>query len=57
VLIDRSLFHEINNLTGDIGARFIIKKNEECVSGVDVNTNTIFTDIDTIVDYLNVKKK
>jgi molybdenum cofactor cytidylyltransferase len=57
VLIDKSLFYEINNLTGDIGARFIIKKNEECVSGVDVNTNTILIDIDTEGDYLNVKKK
>lgn len=57
VLIDKSLFHEINNLTGDIGARFIIKKNEECVSGVDVNTNTILIDVDTDGDYLNVKKK
>jgi molybdenum cofactor cytidylyltransferase len=57
VLIDKSLFHKINNLTGDIGARFIIKKYEKYVSGVSVNTNTVLIDIDTNRDYLNVKKK
>ena len=47
VLLDKSHFEEIKNLTGDIGAREIISFNKHKVKEIKINDTAIFFDIDT----------
>ncbi len=47
VLIDRTLFDEIKKISGDTGARTLIKKHKTNVLDVEVETPNIFIDIDT----------
>lgn len=51
VLFGRQWFEEISDLTGDKGAKSIIKANEKHVSFVAVETSGILRDLDTADDF------
>lgn len=50
VLLDRSLFGEIEKLTGDMGARQLVDRRPDLVATIDVPEATRFMDIDTRED-------
>jgi 4-nitrophenyl phosphatase len=51
VLFDRSLFAELMQVKGDQGGRQLIAKHRDELEEVEVETEAIFTDIDTAEDY------
>lgn len=51
VLFDRRTFAEFGTLTGDVGARSIIRRHEDAISWVDWPSAEILKDIDTPDDY------
>lgn len=51
VLFDRSLFTELMQVKGDQGGRRLIAEREDELEKVEVETEAIFTDIDTVEDY------
>lgn len=51
VLFDKKWYHKMLSLEGDIGARRIIKGNTQCVYEVEIVTDAILRDIDTMDDY------
>jgi 4-nitrophenyl phosphatase len=51
VLFDRSLFAELMQVKGDQGGRQLIAKHRDELEEVEVETEAIFTDIDTAGDY------
>lgn len=50
ILFDRSLFDEINRLSGDVGARTIVKEHDSEVVTVEVSNSGVLIDIDTQSD-------
>lgn len=57
VLFDRSLFHELEQTTGDQGGRFCLKQHPESIQCVEVADEGIILDMDTQKDYQNLLKK
>ena len=51
VLFDRRTFVEFGMLTGDVGARSIIRRHEDAIAWVDWPSAEILRDIDTPEDY------
>ena len=51
VLFDRSLFAELMEVKGDRGGRQLIAEHRDELEEVEVETEAIFTDIDTADDY------
>jgi len=51
VLFDRSLFRELMEVKGDQGGRQLIAEHRDELEEVEVETEAIFTDIDTADDY------
>lgn len=47
VLFDRSLFHEVLQIGGDVGARHLIGQHEDLVAEVAIDDDSIFMDVDT----------
>ncbi len=54
VLIARSLFNELNRLSGDLGGRALFEKYSSDIDYVDVEDRSIHVDIDTPEDYDNL---
>ncbi len=46
VLFDRSLFSELQNLSGDVGGRMVLKKYHKRIERVPVNTPAVLQDFD-----------
>jgi molybdenum cofactor cytidylyltransferase len=55
VLFDRSLFAELMQVKGDQGGRQLISEHRGALEEIEVETEAIFTDIDTAEDYLAVE--
>ncbi|SFG47248.1 molybdenum cofactor cytidylyltransferase [Desulfotomaculum arcticum] len=55
VLFDKALFDRLLKLTGDIGAKKILKEYSDATYMVEVDDTGIFTDLDTWQDYLKHK--
>ena len=51
VLFDRSLFAELMEVRGDQGGRRLIAEHENELEEIEVRTEAIFADIDTVDDY------
>jgi molybdenum cofactor cytidylyltransferase len=51
VLFDRSLFAELMQVKGDQGGRQLISEHRGALEEIEVETEAIFTDIDTAEDY------
>jgi molybdenum cofactor cytidylyltransferase len=51
VLLDRSLFPEIEKITGDVGGKSVIAGNEASVLEVSVRDKGVASDLDTPRDY------
>ncbi|OPX83731.1 MAG: Nicotine blue oxidoreductase [Pelotomaculum sp. PtaB.Bin104] len=51
VLFDRFFFTEISSLSGDVGAREIIRRHPESLVKVDVTDRGVVIDVDTWEDY------
>jgi molybdenum cofactor cytidylyltransferase len=51
VLFARPLFPELLALQGDVGGRVLLEKQRAGIAEVDVGSEEIFVDIDTLVDY------
>jgi len=51
VLFARSLFPELLALQGDVGGRVLLEKQRADVAEVDVGSEEIFVDVDTLQDY------
>lgn len=51
VLFDRRTFAEFGTLTGDVGARSVIRRHEDAIAWVDWPSPEILRDIDTPDDY------
>lgn len=47
VLFDRSLFPEVLQIGGDVGARHLIGRHEDLVAEVAIDDDSIFMDVDT----------
>jgi len=47
VLFDRSLFQQIERISGDVGAKSVVQKNEADVFEVEVADRGVLVDIDT----------
>ena len=56
ILFSKHFFSKLKNLKGDIGAKNLIKKNNEHILNIKINEETIFTDIDTAEAYEKFKK-
>jgi len=54
-LFARSLFGKLMEVTGDQGGRRLIAEHEDELEEIEVETEAIFTDIDTAEDYLAVE--
>ena len=50
VLFDRSIFPEIMKISGDVGAKSVVLKNEDLVREVEVSDEGVLLDIDTPSD-------
>lgn len=57
VILSKKFFGEILQLTGDIGGREILSRNETEIFAVEVETEGILWDIDTVNDYLKYRPK
>ena len=49
-------FSQILQLYGDFGCKVILKKNLKDAIDVEISSNEIILDLDTIEDYRNIKK-
>ncbi len=56
VLIDRTVFHRINSLSGDTGARRLFNEYADRIAEIDVKTNGILFDLDDWDDYQALKE-
>lgn len=57
VILSRKFFGDIQKLRGDVGAREILRQNEEEIFEVQVETEAILWDIDTRGDYLKYRPR
>ena len=57
VIVPAALFPEIMLITGDVGARSIVKRHAEEVIGVEMALLYDDTDVDTQDDLVNIRKK
>jgi len=57
VLFARSLFAELSAQEGDVGGRLLIARYEDEVEEVEVRTDAVLVDIDTMEDYLKMRLK
>jgi molybdenum cofactor cytidylyltransferase len=51
VLFARSLFPELLTLQGDVGGRVLLEKQRADIAEVDVGSDEILLDVDTLEDY------
>jgi molybdenum cofactor cytidylyltransferase len=51
VLFARSLFPEFLALQGDVGGRVLLERQRADIAEVDVGSDEIFMDVDTLQDY------
>ena len=51
VLFDRSLYGELATVTGDEGARSVVRRHRDAVTLVEVGDVADITDVDTEADY------
>jgi molybdenum cofactor cytidylyltransferase len=51
VLFDRSVFSQIKEIQGDVGAKSVVARNEKRVLKVEVDDSGVVVDIDTPSDY------
>ncbi|HEV2225824.1 MAG TPA: nucleotidyltransferase family protein [Nitrososphaerales archaeon] len=56
VLFDRSLFPQIMKIQGDVGAKSVVRKNEDVVLEVSVPDEGVLIDLDTPQDYRKILK-
>lgn len=56
VIMPRQLFKDIQNLTGDTGARPLMKTHEHLIEFVDCGASAIHIDINTEIDYEKHKR-
>ncbi len=54
-IFSRKLYHQIEQLTGDVGARDIILNNSDRVLRVEIESPFVFSDIDTPQDFETLK--
>lgn len=54
VMISQKFYDHLAGITGDIGARKIIRSHPEHVAEIEINNPLCFTDIDTQNDYENL---
>ena len=57
VLIARSLFGELFKLSGDSGGRQLFEEHQEEIAWVDIGSDAILKDIDTLEDYKDLKRE
>jgi molybdenum cofactor cytidylyltransferase len=57
VIIARSLFHELQSLSGDTGPRILFKKMPSSILAVPVSDKAILMDVDTKEDYKKLLSK
>ncbi len=57
VLIDQSLFKELEQLSGDTGGRELFRCHHEAIEYLDIQADAILTDIDTPEDYQRLLKR
>lgn len=57
VLIASLFAPEVTRVTGDIGAKSLIAENEHVVFNMDIDANSIFTDIDTPEALINLQQR
>jgi len=57
VIFDRSLFHELEQISGDQGGRGCFNRHADDIDLVEVNDEGVLIDLDTREDYLNLLKK
>jgi molybdenum cofactor cytidylyltransferase len=57
VLFDRSLFPQLAEVVGDVGARSVVLKNEANLEEVAVDDEGVVVDIDTPADYRGASKR
>jgi len=50
VLFDRSVFQELEGISGDVGAKTVVKENAAKVLEVEVDDEGVLRDIDTPSD-------
>lgn len=55
VLIDRTVFHRISQLKGDVGARALFNEYEDEIEEIEVKNHGILFDLDTWDDYEKLK--
>lgn len=51
VIIAKSLFHQLNLLSGDTGPRILFKKFKKSILKVPISDNAVLIDVDTRSDY------
>ena len=51
VLLGRALFEELLQLTGDVGARDVLKRHQDRIAEVDCSSRNAPRDVDTLEDY------
>ncbi|MBW2092141.1 MAG: molybdenum cofactor cytidylyltransferase [Deltaproteobacteria bacterium] len=57
VLADRSLFHRLKNLTGNVGARVLFEEYADQIKEVEIENEAVHFDVDTLDDYAALIKK
>lgn len=55
VIINRSLFHQLKALTGDVGARVLFEEYAEQIREIEVPNDGINFDVDTWEDYMKLQ--
>ncbi|UCD58370.1 MAG: nucleotidyltransferase family protein [Candidatus Hydrogenedentota bacterium] len=56
VIVGRSLFHRLQSLTGDVGARALFEEYAEQIKEIEIENECIRFDIDTWEDYAKLKE-
>jgi molybdenum cofactor cytidylyltransferase len=57
VLFDRSLFPQLSEVVGDVGAKAVVLRNESNLEEVKVGDEGVVVDIDTPADYESVARQ
>jgi molybdenum cofactor cytidylyltransferase len=56
VILSNHFFSELKEISGDIGAKYLIKKNEEFIKKVKISESYILEDIDDLEKYKELIK-
>jgi molybdenum cofactor cytidylyltransferase len=57
VIFPATLFHEVMQITGDVGARSVVNRHTENVIGLEMGALYDDTDLDTADDLVRIRKK